>query len=61
MIRDKIKGKYPNLEFKHPTFRKYLINRKLMKERVNALWAFLRYETSKGIKRRRKDRSCPIF
>lgn len=28
MIRDKIKSKYPNLEFKHPTLRKYLINRK---------------------------------
>jgi hypothetical protein len=32
-----------------------------MKERVKKLWAILRYETRKGIDRKRKDRSAQLF
>lgn len=32
-----------------------------MKERVKYLWSFLRYETKKGIDRKRKNSSLPLF
>jgi hypothetical protein len=60
-VRDKIKLSYPNIDFQFPSLRKFLINKKNMKERVDLLWAALRYETRAGIKRRRKDKSIPLF
>ena len=32
-----------------------------MKERVKYLWSFLRYETKKGINRKRQNSALPLF
>ncbi|CAD8140909.1 unnamed protein product [Paramecium octaurelia] len=61
IVRTKFKQMFPNIEFQYPCLKKFLINKKEMKERVINYWAILRYETREGIKRRRTDKSAPLI
>ncbi|CAD8143908.1 unnamed protein product [Paramecium octaurelia] len=61
IVRNKIKLKFPNIDFQYPCLKKLLINKKDMKEKVINYWAILRYETREGIKRRRNDKNALLI
>jgi hypothetical protein len=56
-LRDKLNEKYPNLRSKYPWLKRFLINRGVLKKKAKYLWSILRYETRKGIARRRIDKT----
>ncbi|CAD8128288.1 unnamed protein product [Paramecium sonneborni] len=60
-IRDQLRIHHPEIMEKYPWSRKMLFNQAKMNEKVKKLWATLRYQTRKGIKRRRQDPQAPLF
>ncbi|CAK65900.1 unnamed protein product (macronuclear) [Paramecium tetraurelia] len=59
-IRDKIRQKYPQFQ-NYKWIRQLLINRGELKKRIKILWSHLRYQTHRGIMRRRQDKNLPLF
>ncbi|CAD8063527.1 unnamed protein product [Paramecium sonneborni] len=60
-IRDQLRIHHPEIMEKYPWSRKMLYNQAKMKDKVKKLWASLRYQTRKGINRRRQDPQAPLF